>query len=293
MARRGAVVAAHQPADVVEHYLRLRAELVRPDATQLAVPLGTPPQFWNGYADLLRGPDTITVTVDDTTALDVPAPTGRVGLWRSAGIGSAYTEQAIGHLDPELLDYRETIAGTDVETWRGSSPLHFVLAALTLRRGLSVAYLGLMRTASCGAPNRAGGDDPLAFVRLWNSTHTAHRLRTVCGELTRDQVLLALGPDLARCTSSCRVHERERCGRCAGCLATFLTARAVGIDLGVRASPAAVRELALRYRRYLRSEFASEPDNHLQYVVHLQMTYGLRLNDLDDCDSPPQEKISP
>lgn len=259
-------------------YFRLHEDLTRHRVHRLDVPRSARPEFWSWYADRLRGPGTVKIRVTEGPAGSFPEPTGRLAMWSSTGMGSAHTLRQISHLSPDVLHYEDF--ATEVEPVRAGAPLPLVLAVLGAHLGYSFCYLGAVRTRACGAPDRSGGegneDGPAGFAEGWNAHHDDHRLRLPTADLTRDRLLAALPDGAEAHLSSCDLLPGGWCRDCAKCFMCYYTAKAVGRPLGFTLSGRIFDAIYLhRYRPYLGQEFAADPSNSLQYLVYLQMTYGV------------------
>lgn len=276
--------------DAAVRYFRLHSELTNPRCEQLTVPSDACLPFWAWYAGWLRGERQVRVDAGPPMGMSFPDPTGEVVQWRSNGLASAYTDTVIGHLSPTSLRYDDF--ASDVEPLREGAPLLFVLAVLSAQRGTSCSYVGLARHAALGAPGRwRGWADPdagLEFIKRWNEFHPALRLRSVCSEITRERMLLALPPGLLHTLSGCGQSTTGWCGDCTKCFDTFYAAKAVGHERPFRLSERIFEERYLRhYRSWLASEFRSDPCNEQQFLAYLQMTYGVQFDRTTDVKLVP------
>jgi hypothetical protein len=264
----------------------LHRQLLAPGTDRLRVPEELNPPFWAWYSGWRGEPGALRVDAVTADGPEFPEPTGRVALWYSRGMASAYTAHRIADLTPEVIRY-EDVAST-VGPHRAGAPLPFVLAVVSAHLGLSCAYLGVIRRMACGAPARLRAARPEAdlgmeFLAGWNEYHPGHRLRTVCADLTRDRMLAALPPGAERELFSCERTPDGWCRDCAACFESYYAAKAVGRSLGFRLTARIFDQLYTReYCNYLASEFGSDPSNRLQFYVYLQMTYGLRFDRADD-----------
>jgi hypothetical protein len=272
-------------------YLALRARLADPAVSRLDVPEDAAPGFWAWYAGW-RGSGGPRVRVTAAEGGGFPEPDGRVALWASQGMGSAYTLSQIAHLSPEVLRY-ESFSET-AEPLRAGAPLAFVLAVLGAQHGFSVSYAGAIDPGALGARNRAGvisPEDGTEFRSAWNQYHPGHRMRSVCEGLTRERVLALLPPGAEAGLSSCDQEPGGWCRDCPKCFESYYAAKAVGRSLGFRLSLRIFDRIYTQaYRTYLKSEFASDPGNSLQYYVYLQMSYGLVFDQAEDTELPPTPK---
>ncbi|MEI7033336.1 hypothetical protein [Streptomyces pratensis] len=258
-------------------YFRLRARLLDPSVTEVDVPDQARPGFWRWFAEHTRGRGAVTVRAVAGTGPGFPEPTGRVALWRSRGMGSAYTLHRIAHLAPALLRYEDVAA--DVEPHRAGAPLPFVLAVLSAHAGHSFGYLGAVArrpfAPSDGAARRQP-DSVAEFIDGWNDHQGGHRMRTLPGPLTRDRLLAALPPGAERELASCDRRPGSWCRDCDTCFASFYAAKAVGRPLGFSLTARVFDELYEKsYRAFLSTEFASGPTDLMRFCAYLQMTYGL------------------
>ena len=266
-------------------YLALRARLVDPAVDHLDVPADTAPDFWSWYADWLRGPRTLRVSATAPEGLDFPEPDGRVALWASQGMGSAYTLSQIAHLSPEILRYESFSEAVEPE--RAGAPLAFVLAVLGAHHGFAFSYVGPVAPGALGARDRAvsRSEDGAEFRSAWNRHHPRHRMRSVCEGLTRERLLALLPQGAEAGLSSCERKPGEWCRDCAKCFESFYAAKAIGRPLDFRLSRRIFDQIYTQaYRTYLESEFRSDPRNSLQYYVYLQISYGLVFDPADDTE---------
>lgn len=274
IARRPSLDPESSPA--AEHF-RLRSRLLDPSTTEIEVPEQLRPPFWQWFADHLRGRESVTIRAVAGSGPGFPEPTGRVALWHSPGMGSAYTLHRIAHLSPEILRYEEFSA--EVEPHRAGAPLPFVLAVLSAHAGHSFGYLGAVADEPFTPPYDVPGlpGDPVAeFIEGWNHHQGGHRMRTLPDRLTRDRLLAALPPGAERSLSSCDRRPAGWCRDCDKCFASFYAAKAVGRPLGFRITGRIFDELyEKRYRAYLATEFTSDPTGPMRFCAYLQMAYGL------------------
>ncbi|MEU4896769.1 hypothetical protein AB0B12_29740 [Streptomyces sp. NPDC044780] len=273
-------------------YFRLRRELVSPGCERLVVPADAGTPFWSWYAGWLRGGE-VRVEAGPAAGLAFPEPTGEVAQWCSGGLASAYTDLLVNHLSPTRLSYRGFAA--EVEPHRGGAPLLFTLAVLSAHRGAACSYVGVARRAALAAPAGPPGptdlDADLEFLARWNEFHPALRLRTVCGDLTRERLLAALPPGAEHQLEGCgRTGAAPWCGDCALCFDTFYAAKAVGRPLGFRLSRRVFEERYTRdYRTWLDAEFRGAQDGGPQLLARLQITHGLTCDPGADVDHGQQK----
>jgi hypothetical protein len=272
-------------------YFRLRRELAEPRRELLTVPADANVPFWSWYSGWLRD-GAVRVEAGPPAGAAFGEPTGEVVQWRSGGLASAYTDQVVGHLSPVRLRY-ETFAA-DVEPHRGDAPLLFALAVLSAQRGASCSYVGVARRAALAAlPGPCGATDPdadLEFVARWNEYHPTLRLRTVCGDVTRERMLAALPSGAEHELEGCRRAAARWCGDCAMCFDTYYAAKAVGRPMHIRLSERIFEQRYTRdYRTWLHDEFRGIADGGLQLMARLQLLHGLRFERSADVEpgQPP------
>ncbi|GAB3066825.1 hypothetical protein GCM10027186_18810 [Micromonospora schwarzwaldensis] len=266
--------------DLAGTYLGLRRTLTTPGPVVLEVPADANVPFWTWYAGWLRGGQA-QIRVVPPAGATFPAATGEIAQWRSNGLASAYTDLVVGHLSPTTL--RHEGAADD------AVPLLFGLAVRSARRGASCAYVGVHRRAAlappAGPPGPADLDADLEFLARWNEFHPTTQVRTVCAELTRDQLVAALPPGAEHQLEGCGRAADAWCGDCATCFDTYYAAKAVGRPMRFRLSP---RIFASRYdhgyRPWLTGEFAGPPDAGFQLLARLALTHGLRPDRTVDVD---------
>jgi hypothetical protein len=261
-------------------YFRLRRELMTPGCDQLHVPSDANVPFWIWYVRWLRS-DAVRVGTCPAAGTAFPAATGEVMHWRSNGVASAYTGLLVGHLSPTTL-YHER-AEDD------AASLLFTLAVLSAHRGASCAYVGVYRRAALAAPASPPGpadlDAALEFLARWNEFHPATQLRSVCSNLSRDELLAGLPPGAEHELEGCGGAEGVWCGDCAKCFDTYYAAKAVGRPLRFRLSERIFAERYVNgYRTWLAGEFTGPPDAGFQLLARLALAYGLRPNHSEDVD---------
>jgi len=262
-------------------YRRLWAELTAPGQVRLVVPADANVPFWSWYAGWLRG-EAVTIVTAPPTGATFPTATGEIAIWRSNGLASAYTDLIVRHLLPTTL--RRPEAGD-------AMPLLLDLAVRSAERGTSCAYVGVYRRAALAGPS--GPADPAdldadgEFLSRWNEFHPATQLRSVCSDLTRDELLTALPPGAEHSLDGCGRSERTWCGDCVECFDMYYAARGAGRFLGFRLTARIFAERYERgYRSWLTGEFAGSPDAGFQLLAKLALVHGLRPQRSTDVNDP-------
>ncbi len=230
------------------------------------VPRGSE-EFWNWYAQTIRFGDEFELIPVDGIA-DYPPPARKTALWYSGGVESTYSLQMLQDQNPDLLSIHdfEVFTGPD----RKVGQIHFICAAIAAGLGYETTYLGMERDDFLLAKSRkAQGyvERHPSFAARWSAYQPGHQLRTVCGDLDKEEMILWLSRNGVKITGTCdNFDDGQWCGECYKCFEAFYFAKAVGADLGFRLSRSHFGDYYGKYQRYVSSGFTDNFNNsyHLQ-----------------------------
>ena len=253
------------------------------DGEVIRVPAGAE-TFWEWYATTIRcgRPFRLSPAED---APPYPPPTRGHALWFSGGVESTYTLEQIRDLNPDILrlDDYPVFFGEH----RRVGQIHFICAAVAASLGYAETFLGVERNDLLLAQDpfsRRYLERSPAFVEAWSLYQPEHRLASVCSRLHKEEIIAWLDRRRLRVTGTCdRLRDGLWCGDCYKCFEAFYSAKAVGIDLGIRLSRRAFDEYHAEYRRYVESDFTDNFNNAYQHYVRLQIMYHLRFEPDADC----------
>lgn len=241
--------------------------------------------FWRWYAEFIRCDRPVELVLDDPAPY--PAVTRGPALWFSGGVESTYTKAILDQqgVAPTLLRIEDHPVFTGPDRCFGQ--IHFLCAVIASALGHGPIYLGMERhDLLLGAtPFRRGYVErhPL-FARRWSQYQPEHPMITLCGDLHKEEIITWLHEHDIPITGTCdRLRGGAWCGDCYKCFEAFYSAKAVGIDLGVRLTRAAFDRYHGEYRRYVDSDFVDNVNNAYQHYVRLRISYGLTFDPRSDC----------
>ena len=255
-------------------------------AAAIAVPADGA-EFWSWYAGFIRcgRPFQLTVGPDGE---GYPAPSRGPALWFSGGVESTYTRAVLAEqgLEPALLNIADFPVFTGPDHRIGQ--IHFLCAVVAASLGYGPVYLGMERNdLLLGATPFMRGyveRHPL-FAWHWSAYQPTHEIRTVCADLHKEEIIQWLHQRDLRITGTCdRLDGGAWCGDCYKCFEAFYSAKAVGIDLGIRLTRAAFDRYYAEYRHFVDSGFTDNFNNAYQHYVRLQISYGLHFDPVGDCE---------
>lgn len=240
--------------------------------------------FWEWYAATIRCGRPFRLSPAEDVP-PYPPPTREYALWFSGGVESTYTLEQIRDINPDLLriDDYPVFFGEH----RRVGQIHFICAAVAASLGYAETFLGVERNDLLLAHDpfsRRYVERSPAFVEAWSRYQPEHRLASVCSHLHKEEIIAWLDRRQLRVTGTCdRLRGGLWCGDCYKCFEAFYSAKAVGIDLGIRLSRRAFDEYHAEYRRYVESDFTDNYNNAYQHYVRLQIMYHLRFEPDVDC----------
>lgn len=254
--------------------LRARQQVLG-QSEEIEVPRGAEP-FWSWYAETARFGRPFRLRPVD--APPYPPGDGRVALWFSGGVESTYSLDELRPLNPVLLKIE------DYPVFQGEhrriGQIHFLCAALGSAAGFCRVFLGVERDDMLLSNNpqaRRYLERTPVFLDAWSRQHPEHRVDSVCRHLYKEQILLKLRERSLQITGTCDRYRGGRwCGECYKCFEAFYTAKAVGLDLGIRLAGASCARYMEEYRTYVASEFRDNYNNVYQHYARLQIVHGLR-----------------
>jgi hypothetical protein len=276
------VINAEELHERTRYDLAIRRAMFSDDPV-IEVPAGTE-GFWSWYADTVRFGEAYELRPVHG-APPYPAPSRPVALWFSGGAESTYTLHQIEHLEPDLLHIEDyaVFFGDD----RKIGQIHFLCAAISAGLGYADTYLGVERDDLLLRRTRFAQryvERHPSFLDRWSAYQPEHRLRTVCGQLDKEEVIAWLVAHDVPITGTCDRHDDGTwCGDCYKCFEAYYAAKAVGIDLGFRLTRRAFDEIHGTYRRYVDTEFADSFNNSYHRFARLQILYGVTFDAVDDC----------
>ncbi|HET7229007.1 MAG TPA: hypothetical protein VFJ16_03360 [Longimicrobium sp.] len=262
--------------------LRARRQVHGPEL-QIDVAADAEP-FWEWYASTIRAGRPFRLnSVADAPAY--PPATQGCALWFSAGVESTYTLEHIRHLNPVLLQIEDhpVFLGED----RKIGQVHFLCAVTSASLGFSVTYLGVERNDLMvvrGAASRPYVERTPEFLERWSASHPGHRMETVCGGLHKDQIIAWLVEHGIPIMGTCdRLKDGRWCGGCYKCFEAFYSAKAAGVDLGIRLRGDECASYYDEYRRYIDSGFTDNYNNAYANYVRLQIVHQISIDPAADC----------
>jgi hypothetical protein len=188
-------------------------------------------------------------------------------------------------IEPTLLhieDFAE-FSGPD----RRIGQIHFLCASIASSLGFGPIYLGMERADLLLGQNafmRSYVERHPVFADWWSEYQPEHPLVTICGDLHKEQIIAWLHERSITVTGTCDQLSGGRwCGDCYKCFEAFYSAKAVGIDLGIRLARRAFERYYAEYRRYVDSGFSDNFNNAYHHYVRLQISYGLVFDPESDC----------
>jgi hypothetical protein len=262
--------------------LNARSQVFGPDAV-IEVAAGSE-EFWNWYARTVRfGRPFQLVPVAD--APPYPAATRGTAIWFSGGVESTYTLEEIRSTDPVVLRIEDYPVFESEH--RRIGQIHFLCTALGSALGFSRIYMGVERNDLLLANNslsRLYVERTPAFLEAWSRYQPDHAAVSVCGHLHKEEIIRSLYERRLAITGTCDRYRGGRwCGDCFKCFEAYFSAKAVGIDLGIRLTPRAFSEYHGEYRSYLDSGFTDNFNNAYQHFLRLQVMYHLKFEPQRDC----------
>jgi hypothetical protein len=262
--------------------LRIRREIFG-EQRAVEIPRGSE-EFWTWYARTIRfGGEFELVPVDGMP--EYPEPAREAVLWYSGGVESTYSLQLLRNQNPDLLsinDY-EVFTGPD----RKVGQIHFICAAIAAGLGYRTIYLGMERDDFLLSRSRkAYGyvERHPTFAARWAAYQPDHELRTVCGDLDKEEVIRWLADRGIEITGTCdNFDDGQWCGECYKCFEAFYFAKAVDIDLGIPLSRRYFSDYYGKYQRYVASGFTDNFNNSYHRFARLQMRYLIEFDPDQDC----------
>jgi hypothetical protein len=222
-----------------------------------------------------------------TDAADYPPATGGPALWFSGGVESTFVRtllEARG-VSPTLLRIEDYPVFTGPD--RRIGQIHFVCAVVASALGYGPIYLGMERNDLLlgSSPFMRGYvERHPVFAERWSEYQPDHPVLTLCGNRHKEGIISWLHERAIPITGTCdRLHGGQWCGDCYKCFEAYYSAKAVGVDLGVRLTAAAFDLYHGEYRRYVESGFVDNVNNAYQHYVRLQVSYGLTFDRRSDC----------
>lgn len=242
--------------------------------------------FWRRYAAFIQADDDVEVRVVDD-APPYPDPDKGVALWHSGGVESTYTrllleEQGV-QFDMLAIEDYPLFTGAD----RAVGQIHFLCAAIAAAAGYGSVYLGMERNDLLLGPShfmRGYVERHPVFAQWWTEYLPQHPAVTLCGNLHKEQIILALHERGVPVTGTCdTLRGGAWCGDCYKCFEHYYSAKAVELEPGFRLRRDAFERYHEEYRRFVDSSFTDNYNNAYQHYVRLQVTYGVSFNIRDDC----------
>ncbi len=266
----------------VEADLRARQQVFG-DEGLIHVPAGSE-SFWDWYAAMIRcGRPYRLILLDDVPPY--PPPTRQHALWFSGGVESTYTLEQIKHHSPEILRIEDFPVFFGEH--RKIGQIHFLCAAIAASLGFTLTFIGVERNDLLLAHNpfsRRYLERSPAFVEAWSGYQPEHQLVSVCSHLHKEEIISWLDKRELKVTGTCDTYRGGRwCGDCYKCFEAFYSAKAVGVDLGIRLTRRAFDQYYSEYKRFVESDFTDNFNNAYQHYIRLQIMYHLRFEPDVDC----------
>jgi hypothetical protein len=253
------------------------------DESVICVPSGSE-SFWNWYAAMIRCGRPFRLALSDDVP-PYPQPTRQQAIWFSGGVESTYTLEQIKHLNPDFLRIEDFPVFFGEH--RRIGQIHFLCAALAASLGYATTFIGVERNDLLLAHNpfsRRYLERSPAFIEAWSNYQPKHKLVSVCSHLHKEEIINWLHERRLKVTGTCDKYRGGRwCGDCYKCFEAFYSAKAVGVDLGIRLTRKAFDEYYSEYSRFIESGFKDNFNNAYQHYVRLQIMYGLSFEPDVDC----------
>ncbi len=250
-------------------------------AESIEVPAGGL-NFWQWLAEYVR-PGCVVKIHESDEIPPYPKPERGQALWYSGGCESTYTLHQLANTKLDLLSIDSfQLFRSD---HRAVGQIHFLCAAIAAALGYEIAYLGVERhdlllTSMSG---RYVERSPL-FLDAWSDYLGGERVRSLCRELPKEQILEKIFRQGLRISGTCdNLKDGNWCGNCFKCFEAFYTAKSIGRRLPIELMPEAFDRYHAEYTAYVRSQFKDNYNNAQQYFLRLQVIYGITFEKDQDC----------